>query len=176
MRRIGSAFQRLRSDERGIEAPAMIIVLPILFVLIIGLVDVGWMIKTRMVVDNIVSTAVKQAAADGGNYNPQTMISGQPSWSDVAMNQLWDGSSCKQSACDARPTVDCTLITRPNGTQYRSNVVIDAGDVITCSVNYPYRPISGALLRGPMGLGIGGMLDPFTLTSTARSEIGTSGY
>lgn len=176
MRRTGTALKRLRRDERGSEMAAAIFVLPVLFILLIGIIDVGWMIKTRMVVDNIISTTVKQAGADGGDYNPVAMRPGEAAWSTQAMRTLWDGGNCTQSHCSAAPSVFCDKVTRPNGSVYYSQRVVDAGDVITCTVNYPYSPLSGGLLNTPLGLGIGGLLHGFTITESARSEIGSSGY
>jgi Flp pilus assembly protein TadG len=174
MRRMRAAFGRLRGDERGMEAAAMIFVLPFLFILVLGLIDIGWMIKTRMVVENITRDAARHAAFDGGNYNPRTNTEGRE-WDDVAMRSLWNGGGCVQSGCTSAPIVDCTRITKPNGTVYRSHVVQDAGDIITCTVNYKYKPINGPLMNSPLGLGIGSMLDPFVISTSARSEVGSSG-
>lgn len=175
MRRICSALKRTRKDERGVEAAAMIFVLPVLIILVIGLIDIGWMIKTRMVVQNIAQDAVRAAAADGGNWNPRTNDQGT-AWDQWALNRLWDGSHCTQSSCDRRPTVNCAQVTLVGETAPRGlQMAPRAGDLISCTVVYPYKPINEPLLNSPMGLGIGSMLKDFTITVSYRSEVGTAG-
>ncbi len=177
MRGIVAALRGLRADERGVEIPAMIIVLPVLMVLVLGLIDVGMAVRTRIVVENITRDAVRQAAADGGNFNPRTNQDGVPR-DALALRALWGDRGCQPSGClpGQRPTIDCTLVTPAGGgPSYRSNVAQRAGDVITCTTFYPYKAINKALLDGPLGLGIGSMLRVFTVTSSARAETGANG-
>lgn len=166
-------FRRI-PDERGVEAPAMLIVLPVLCVLVFVLIDAGVMIRTRIAVQNVVQEAARSAAADGGNYNPRTNTIGE-SWSTYASKELYKNGKCTFGRCQAGkvPTVTCNTLTDSAGTIYYSNVAEKAGDLITCTVNYPYVPINGGLFNGPIGLGFGGLFKSFTVSSTARAETGS---
>lgn len=173
MRKVINRIRAARRDERGAEAVAMIFVIPVLVVLVLGLVDVGVMFQNRMAVENVVRDAARNAAADGGNYNKRTNSTGKQ-WDDVAFRTLYSGNKCQLGSCQPgkRPTVNCTKITSVSGGVYNSNTVARAGDVITCRATYPYKPINGPLLNGPLGLGIGTLLKPFTFEVSARSETG----
>lgn len=177
VRRLAARLRRSRADERGTETIAALFVVPVVFVLILGLIEVGMMLRTRMLVENVLRDAVRRAAADGGNYN--TRVNTTKPWDTVATEALVDSRTgrCKHSKCDpgSTPKVDCTLITRPNGTTYRSQVAQNAGDLITCTVTYRYAGINEALLNTPgLGLGLGSLIKDFTVSSSARAEVGVS--
>src|SRR3954453_20740935 len=100
MLRISRLARRTRDDERGVETAAMIFVIPVLFILIIGLVSVGMSMRTRMSVENILRDAARHAASDGGDFNSR--FNSGKAWSKRAQAQLWDTTKkrCKQSAGD----------------------------------------------------------------------------
>lgn len=170
-----------RKDEKAAEAVAMIFVIPVLVILVLGLIDVGMMFRARMLVENIARDAVRGAAADGGVYNPRTNTTGVD-WETWAEDRLYKNHKCTIGQCaDGQvPTIDCNGhggstdagMETPTGGHYTGNVVNMAGDTITCVIDYPYKPINGALLNGPLGLGIGTLLKPFHIEVTARSETG----
>lgn len=174
MNRMRSLISRNRDDERGVEAVAMLIVIPVLCVLIFALIDIGMMIRTRVAVENVARDTVRRAASDGGNFNPRTNPYGK-AWDTIALDTLYKSGKCTQSKCTSKPTVNCRRVTPPTGAAYTSNTVRKSGDLLTCTVTYPYKPINGALLNSKMGLGFGKMLGPFTVTMTARAETGTQG-
>jgi Flp pilus assembly protein TadG len=171
MRLARQAIARLRGDERGTETIVALFVLPILFILALGIIDIGFMMKTRMSVESIARDAVRAAAVDGGNYTRATAAEQGRPWDAAALAALYRNGSCTQSPCKHAPSVDCQTITSPTGSVYRSNQVNRAGDLITCTVQYPYKPITGGILSTPMGLGLGALVDrPFTITVTARAD------
>lgn len=182
MRWIHQAISRgrsVRADERGVEIPAMIIVIPFLFVLILGLIDVGNMIRVRMLVDNVARDAVRSAAADGGNFYDATNVIGQSWESEAHARLVIPGTNrCSLSACHRRlrpADVDCRTIRRANGTTYRSDVAERSGDVITCRIDYPFRAINEGLMNSPLGLNIGALLNDWTSEASARAETGATG-
>jgi len=178
MQRLRAILAQHRGDERGVETVAMIIVIPVLFILIMGLLDVGMMLRARMSVENILRDAARQAAADGGNLNPRLNTSGV-AWDTWAYKKLVKDGKCTVSGCDSTSfSVNCRTITTAAGVVYTNkNVADNAGDVITCTiVRYPYKGLNEPMLNSPLGLGIGGMLKDFTNMSTsARAEVGTNG-
>jgi Flp pilus assembly protein TadG len=160
----GRCRLRARRDERGVETAAIMIVLPTLIVLIFALLEFGFMIQTRMAVENTSRDTVRRIAADGGNLNPRTNAIGRP-WSQEAMTALYSGGQCKPSRCDKPPVVTCT-----------PTVAGRAGEVVTCKITYYYRPLNKALLDSPIGLGMGRLITtPFQVTSSARAETGAGG-
>lgn len=171
-----AVFGRRTHDERGSEFAAAIIVFPILFMLIIGCVEIGYYVQTRMRVENIARDAARQVAADGGNYNIRTNTSGKKI-DQRAAGKLMKGGKCALSSCDAPGAkIDCSIVTTVAGFKSRGkDVVQHAGETVTCEVFYPYKPLSGTLLDGVMGLGIGGILKDFPVSESARSETGTLG-
>jgi Flp pilus assembly protein TadG len=183
MLKVWRAFLAHRKhDERGsAEFATALMVIPVLFVLIVGTIEIGFYVQTRMRVENIARDAARQVAAGGGNYNERTIADGDLAMDQLAKQKLWNGSKCKLSQCgegaDAgEPSIDCRQVTRLDGSTYPADKVVMSGETVTCTVHYHYRKLSGGLLDGPLGLGIGGIVkQDFTVNESARSETGTDG-
>ena len=169
-------FRYQRRDERGIETVATLIMIPFLFVLVMGLVDIGLMFRARMAVESIARDAARGAAADGGNYWARTNSLGDE-WDDWAKSRMWSNrSGCTISRCldNEQVSVNCRQVTPlGGGTPRNFNVAQQAGDVITCTVYYPYKGYNKGLLDSPFGLGMGSFLKPFDISVSARAETGT---
>jgi TadE-like protein len=170
-------FAHRKHDERGsAEFAAALMVVPVMFVLIIGCVEIGFYVQTRMRVENIARDAARQVANDGGNYNVRTTRTLGHEIDDLALDTLLTGDRCKLSHCgDDLATIRCNEVAPATGNTYWSNEVLNAGDTVTCQVEYDYKPLSGNLMTGPLGLGIGNILKPFTVRESARAETGTAG-
>lgn len=153
----------------------MLIVIPFLFVLILGLIDIGLMFRTRIIVESMARDAARNAAADGGNFNPRTNT--DIPWDQWARERLVENGSCTQSRCEEGelPTVDCTRVTDTAGNVTTRNTARFAGDLITCTIDYPYKAVNKGLLDSAFGLGLGSMINPFTISVSARAETGTDG-
>jgi Flp pilus assembly protein TadG len=184
MRKIWRAFFAHRNrDERGAEFAAALFVFPVLFILIIGCVEIGFYVQARMRVENVLRDAARTVAIDGGNNNRRTNPGYPRSVSSVATSALQNGTRCKVSRCDGAllPVVDCNdTLNRSTGNLDRGNVVQYSGSTVTCKIvgnhnKYPYKPLAATLMDGPLGLGIGGILADFPASESARSETGTSG-
>jgi Flp pilus assembly protein TadG len=165
------------SNERGAEAAAMIIVLPVLIVLILSLIDIGLMFRTRIVIQNEVNGAVRAMAAEGGNLNPRATAD-NIAWSTKLRNRIANtNNTCRISTCVAGQlvTVDCNDIISPTGALRTADNTTNAnGEYVRCTVRYPYRAINQRLLSSPLGLGMGRVTQPFTVQITARSEVNAS--
>src|SRR6185436_9713704 len=156
-------FSHRGRDERGAEFAAALFVFPVLFILIIGCIEIGFYVQTRMRVENVLRDAARSVAADGGDWNHRTG-DGTPI-SLRATDALNDGTHCKLSQCDSSeplPSVKCNYITRSSGVEYQQDFVNFSGETVTCKLmrgsavgRYPYRPLAAALMEGPLGLGIG---------------------
>ena len=170
-------FGHRKRDERGAEFAAALFVFPVLFILIIGCIEIGFYVQTRMRVENVLRDAARTVAADGGDNNPRTNRDGR-SISDVATRAMRTGSRCRLSQCDGTlPVVNCENVTRANGVTYHEPIVKFSGETVTCKLDgkYPYKPLAATLMEGPLGLGIGQMLVDFDASESARSETGTDG-
>lgn len=170
-------FAHHKHNERGsAEFATALMVFPVLFVLIIGSIEIGFYVQTRMRVENIAREAARSVAADGGNYNIATNTSGKID-AKAQLALTGDHSFCKLSKCTKAPKITCDHITRLSGAKYNSQRVDYAGETVTCEVlDYPYKGLSGGLMDAPvLGLGIGSILKPFTVRESARSETGKLG-
>ena len=151
-------------DESAVEAITMTLMVPFLIVLVLGLLNVGFYMRTRLLVDNVLTQSARAAAFDGGNYNPRLNTTGK-SRSQIAYSLLYTtGRGCRLSPCrPGTPVVTCTP------------TLARIGENITCHVVYPYKAISQALFDQPvLGLGLGKIFRTINITVTARSE--TDGY
>lgn len=176
MKRIRNLMSPARRKEDGVEAVAMIIVLPTMFVLLLALIDVGLQIRTRMIVENMARDTVRRVAADGGNNWERTNPNGMP-WDATMKRRLYSEGQCTESGCTAPPEVACNLVTPAfGGSRYEDNVVNVAGDLVTCRVVYHYKAINKNLLDSPLGLFTGRLIqDTITIEVSARAETGPNG-
>jgi len=162
-------FSHRGRDERGAEFAAALFVFPVLFILIIGCIEIGFYVQTRMRVENVLRDAARSVAAEGGDFNIRTRpLHVTTSISAEATSALVSGSTCKVSQCDSglTPLVRCT-----------PPIVLTSGTTVTCKLaaKYPYKSLSGTLMDGAFGLGIGGILQDFNASESARAETGTTG-
>ena len=153
--------RRARRDERGNEGISMMLALPLLLLLFLGSIEVGWNFYIRNRVFGVVRDITRGAAADGGNFNPRTNKIGQQ-WAQEGFTTLTVEYRCQ---CTAPPVVSCT----PHP------VAATAGDEVACTVTYNYRPLTG-FFRGSLAnaIGLDGLFGPFTIRQTARAETGAT--
>lgn len=144
-------------------------VFPIIFVLLLGTVSVGMYFSTRGAVTAIARDAAQAMAAYGEDCPVPDVIPGKAKcFSEQAEQRLWAAGKCTLSSCDSRPRVTCS-------TADGGPVVRYVGEVVTCTVDYPYRGINRTLLNSPMGLGIGSLLKPYTVEGSSIAEVGADG-
>lgn len=168
-------LRKRRTDERAVEAVAMIFVIPVMVILVLALIDVGMMFRARMVVENITRDAVRSAAADGGLNNAHTNTIGK-AWDTWLTDRLIKNHKCLVATCDQGqlPSIYCDNIDA-GGNHYPGGVAQKTGDLIECEVKYPYKPINGELLNSPIGLGMGTLLKDFDIKIAARAETSAQG-
>lgn len=153
-------FMTRFDDESGdSEIITALLVLPMIIWLIFSTIDVSLYMNTRSSVQNAARDAARQVAVYGGDnsrlnpYAPNTVAL-------TARNTLWNGSKCTPSACKQAPEVTCT-----------PTIVAKAGDVVSCTIKYYYTTAASG---NPIS-GFAGFLNkPFTVTETARAEVGYS--
>ena len=158
---------RIRRDERGIsEATSAIIVLPLLAMLLFMLVETGMNIRYRLLVDNVVQTAVRGVALDGGDCNTRTGCTGaDKSWSRKAsetLNALCTNSG-RCTAAGGMNSVTCSPAGAAN----------EVGDEVYCQATVTYKPLSGLSTNPVTCLGFCSLFStPFTTKIYSSAGVG----
>jgi Flp pilus assembly protein TadG len=164
--RLARAVRRARG-ERGVEAMTMIIAMPFLLVMILALVDIGMMFKTRLQVEGITADAARAVAFEGGNNNPRLNTTPGTTIADRYEVRMWDAAHnrCALSLCreNVRPSITCSPA-----------VTTRAGEEVQCTTSYQYRGYNQGLLNSPLGMGLGRLIRPFTTQVYSRAETGTT--
>lgn len=176
-----NALRRPRTkDESGIEAIwTVLFVIPFMFVLTFATVDFGVMFAARSSVDAVLSDAVRQVAAYGGDgpfaYQPPPNMS----FSSQAARRLNSdgngGTGCLYGPCQsghAPIQVRCGRYD-DNGAWIGGNARY-LGDTIGCEVvgEYPFKGVTGGLLDTPLAAGFGNIVGPFDAKVLGKSETG----
>lgn len=160
-----------RKSEDGNETVVVLFWLPILFVLLVGLVDVGVMFGNRAAINDVLRDSARGMAAYGADCPTPDPIPGNiECFSRQAEQRLYSDGSCTFGFCTSRPRVTCSA-------EDGSTTVKYARTVVTCEVDgkYPYRAVSAGLLNSPIGLGLGGLVGPFPASASAVAEVGSEG-
>lgn len=155
---------RRRADERAETSTISILVwIPVLVWVIFAAVNVGDAFLARMAVADQARNAAREAAAAGGNHNPRLSIRDGPIDAYYTAQLRASCATASVARCDraGSPEVSCT-----------PDIAARTGDPVSCTVRWNYYPPSGELLRGPLGLGIGPALQPFSQTVTVAAEVG----
>lgn len=166
LQKVYLGLQKRRDDESGLsEAATAIIVLPILLVTLFVMLDVGFNMRSRAMLDILVQDTVRGVALDGGDLNPRTNSTGA-AWSDRGFQLLQDACANGTIRCAGAPdiTFNCT-----------PTVAAQVGDIVSCTASFTYDVIS-PLSTGDLGLGLQGLYDdPVEVTVQSRSSTGTGG-
>lgn len=167
LKKIYKGLQGKRKAEEGLsEAATAIIVLPILLVTLFVMLDVGFNMRSRAMLDIIVQDTVRGVALDGGNMNPRTNSNGV-SWSERGYQLLAE-------AC-TNGTIRCEGGTSNISFNCTPTMASQVGDVVSCRGEFTYDVIS-PLSQGTFGLGLQSLYDdPVVVTVQSRSSTGTAG-
>ena len=197
MRRLGESKSRPRihtwrkwkSSEWGFsEAAAFIFVIPIIIALIFSLIEVGWYLRYRGMVDEVTRTTAVMVAAEGSNTaQPWSALNSTSfnSWSEFGSRQLrnlckpipmqtsngdtvtgpitggWGGAG---SRCEQAPSMSCT----PGSLQ------ASAGADVECTARFDYKPLTSLARSTLFNLGFGGFFSKdIKVTVRSRASIGS---
>ena len=156
---------RWRRNEKGVsEAATAMFVLPLLALLIFSLIETGFNLRYRMMVDSQVQDAVRATALDGGNCNPRTSgctnasVQGHAAKALANLKVLCNGTA----RCTQPPTMVCT-----------PPVAANAGDPVSCTATFYYRPTTGLATNPATSLGFSLLFTkPITITMVSQSGVG----
>lgn len=160
--------------EDGSAAISFIFAIPIVLIMLFGIIEVGWAMKTRALVQGVTRDVTRGAAADGGNCNGKTSTNagvpdengttradwcGRQAWSRTGTNLL-RAQYVKQF--NAPPGVTCT-----------PEIADRAGAEVRCTATYPYKALT-PMFRGGWNdaLGINKILGTFTVTYEVHAQTG----
>lgn len=153
-------------NEKGLsEAATAIIVLPVILGSLFVMLDVGFYMRTKAMLDTVVQDTVRGVALDGGTNNPRTNVIGE-SWSVKGQNSLIRACESGSLRCDdSMPrTLTCAPVVANN-----------VGQTVWCEATVSYKVIS-PLSEGPLGLGLQGLYaEPITVRVEASASVGTQG-
>lgn len=184
LRRPLDATRRWLAGERGAsEITAAIFVLPFLIALLFVLIELGFNLRYRGAVDNIVQDTTRSVAADGGNLYPPAFsgpanynVGGNPGtgWAGVGRARLLDlcgdGDATKwQRRCSDLRNVRMTCTPQKPGPE--------PGTPVECTATFPYKPVAGFMSNNPVfSLGFSGIWNsPIEVTVRSVTSIGTGG-
>lgn len=162
-----------RRGERGSEFVAFIFTLPVMFFLMLGILESGLYFAHRSAVTEVVRDSARGMAAYGADCPVPDVIPGKPEcFSDQAEARLWQDGRCTFGRCSEKPVVTCMDQSGDTRVRY-------ARSVVTCSLNYPYIPTTGSLFSSgglrDLGLGLGSLFSAFDIEVSAVSEVGFDG-
>jgi Flp pilus assembly protein TadG len=155
-------------EEKGLsEAATAIIVLPIILGALFVMLDVGFYMRTRSLLDTVVQDTVRGVALDGGVNNPRTNSLGPGvSWQTKGQASL--NRACTSGSLRCDPSMPIRLTCAPTVAQR-------VGDTVWCQATVSYRVIS-PLSEGPLGLGLQNLYSaPITVRVEASASVGVRG-
>lgn len=163
----------LRGEGGVSEAATAIFVLPIIGTMIFLLVDVGFNIRTRTVIDSIVQDTARSAGLDGGALNARgTQLDTAvytAGWSTVGTKRL-------VAACNAgqiRSTAACSTL-KMTCTPARA---LNVGDLVTCKLTtgITYKTLSPLSTNPAFSLGMSGLFTtPIKVSVSSVASIGSN--
>jgi hypothetical protein len=153
-------------EEKGLsEAATAIFILPVILGSLFVMLDVGFYMRSKAMLDVVVQDTVRGVALDGGNNNTRTNIIGEP-WAQKGLRNL--NNACESGTLRCDPAAPITLTCGPN---QAANV----GAEVWCEGTVTYRVIS-PLSEGPLGLGLQGLYEaPITVRVVASAATGLNG-
>lgn len=162
---LANIFRKLKEEKGLSEAATAIIVLPIILGALFVMLDVGFYMRTRSMLDTIVQDTVRGVALDGGVNNPRTNVIGG-SWQVKGQNSLNNACASGSLRCDTGMPARMTCA---------PTVAQNVGDQVWCEATISYRVIS-PLSEGPLGLGLQDLYsEPITVRVEASASVGVRG-
>jgi prepilin-type N-terminal cleavage/methylation domain-containing protein len=136
------------NKEAGMsEIAAALFVVPFIAFLIFALIEAGFNMRMRTIVDNATSDTVRSIAQDGGLYwartSPLGVVTPDRTWETIGQEDL--AKICETSGrCDPNtpPTMTCTVDDSVSIDGYAVQVARTAGATVSCVATLTYNPVS----------------------------------
>lgn len=158
-----------RRGESGVaEATAFILIIPLITSLLFVLIDVGFNLRYRLMVDNVTQDAVRGAALDGGNNWPRTNTL-SIGWGQDLQNRLYKICSSTYPTNPGRCPAGSAGA--PVGSCSPKIATLTTPDV-TCTSTFHYYRISPLSTNPVTSLGFHTMFtNPIVVTLTSRAAV-----
>lgn len=188
-------------QERGLsEIFSTIFILPLVIALIFVLVEIGFNMRYRMAVDDIVNDTARAVASDGtagvppqwsslypfggastlfdsngairpGAYNS----SGGATWERVGQQRLQTLCGSGNQRCTGTPTMRCTPTEKDALPSSETWVAPDPGLIVRCTANFPYKNlVNFTVTNVNFNLGFGTFWSrPIVFTAQSRTMVGS---
>jgi hypothetical protein len=129
-----NTIRRWLKGEGGLsEAATAIFVLPFIVTTVFLLVETGFNMRSRTVLDYIVTDTVRGVALDGGNLNPRTNSIGM-AWSAKGLIAMRDACTTGAMRCASTPSVSDLTCTPQQ--------VLAMTEMVSCSGRITYKIVS----------------------------------
>jgi hypothetical protein len=167
-------MSRLRAwlfREEGVsEAATAIFVLPLIAALVFLVIEAGFNVRTRIVIDSTLQDTVRSVSLDGGDNSPRTTSLTGQTWSQVGTQRL-------QAACTSgaiRATNSCLSL----GVTCSPAAANAAGDNVFCFLTTPitYKTLSPLSTNALFSFGFSGLFTtPIQSRVDSVASVGVNG-
>ena len=132
-----------KQRRRGVELVEFALVLPIMLVLLLAVMEAGWLVKSQLTISNAAREGVRYAALNNTSTAVKTRIKGisgtlNPALTDaqITLDQTADKTSATPvyTAWPADTTATSTVPSR-NG--------VPVGNIIRITIVYAHQPLTG---------------------------------
>ena len=175
MSSLRESYDRWRKGEKAFsEAFSAIIILPIVVASIFVLIEIGFYMRYRIAVDDVVHDTVRAISADGtaglpprwSNLFPAVgSPTNQDRWIYVSRERLRELCGSTNQRCTSPPQMFCT----PTG-----SVAANPGVVVRCTATFPYRNILNFTVNNrTLNLGFPAFWsEPIIFTAQSQTMVG----
>ena len=127
-------ISRLRKSEKGQSLVEFALVLPILLMLVLGVLEFGWMLNAKVTVNSAAREGARTRAALG--------------FSSV-YNSTYE-TAANKAITDALKTSNITLVVQPT---YQIKSDTEGGNMVTVTISTNVNPLIGIFVNGTQTIG-----------------------
>jgi hypothetical protein len=181
--RLRTKARRWLRGEKGLgELAAAIFIIPIIISLVFGLIELGWFLRYRSMVDEATRITTMMVAQEGANelqpWSALADVPGAATWSDFGREQL--RMLCFNSLPDQTKSGSGPTGTVPSGLGSRcrqfpamactpATLQENPGEKVSCTATFYYQPLTNPFLS----LGVTSIFTrPIVVTIESQTSIG----
>ena len=125
-------LSKLKKSEKGQSLVEFVLILPILLMLILGVLEYGWMLNAKVTVNSAAREGARTRAALGYSSAYNT------SYNTAATNAI----------LEALDTSNITLVVSPNSPKYAIDSDTEGGNRVTVTISTKVDPLIGIFIEG----------------------------
>lgn len=181
---------RMSRGDKGNEAVGLIFLFPFLAFIAFILIETGFNMHYRSLVDNITQDTVRSISQDGGLYwgrttYPQYNSAGDQyatgtTWTQVGEDRLLElcgaAPGSNTSRCEKPPTMTCTVQDGQDFPPFGVGVAPAVNTPVSCTATFFYNPVSPLTQNPVTSVGFSNVLTaPFVITINGLTVTGLEG-